>query len=197
MFRLTLAAICLWPSALVGQGHWTLTAERGWTTYSSASHDTSAPPVHLRPWRPAVYTVRIAHESGRFGLAIGAGVAFGEWGVNIDDFVVLPDESLQLIEIAPEASLRLDSGTPGTALRLHAGPLLDVWKPAGEDPRQRLGVQAGATLSVPLAGRWTLDLRGDVAVTRSLMNEDEESAAVSRDPSMRRGRLALGITRRL
>jgi hypothetical protein len=197
MFRLVLAVICLWPSALVGQGHWTLTVERGWTTYSSASHDTSASPVHLRPWRPAVYSIRVAHGSGRFGLAIGAGVAFGEWGVNIEDFVLLPDESLQLIEIAPEVNIRLATSALGTVLRLHAGPLLDLWKPSGEDPRQRLGAQAGATLSVPFASRWALDVRGDVAVSRSLMNEDEESAAITRESTMRRGRLALGITRRL
>lgn len=197
MFRLLLVTALCFPCPLAGQGAWTLTAERGWTTYSGAAHDTSAEPVHLRAWHPAVYSLRLAREYDRFGFGIAAGIALGQWGVTIGDFVVLPDESLRLIEIAPELSFKVATNPTGVVIRIHAGPILDYWTPSGEETRQRIGAQAGASLSVPMAARWTATLRTDVAFSRSLMNDEEETAAISRDPVMRRGRLALGITRRL
>ena len=181
----------------LAQSRWSLTLERGWSTYSAAAKDTSADPGRLRPYRPAIYTMRLARERGRLGLALAVGGALGQWSVNFGDFYVLPDESLHLIEVAPEIRYRLGGTSVGAVAILHLGPTLTFWSPSGEDQRQRLGVQAGGTLSLPLTGRWAVDLRGDVAVSRSLMNEDEESAAVSREPTMRRGRLALGLTRRL
>lgn len=197
MRRLLLVTALLVPCHLAGQGTWMLTAERGWTTYSSAAHDTSSEPVHLRAWHPAVYSLRLAREYDRFGIGIAAGIALGQWGVTIGDFVVLPDESLRLIEIAPELSLKVATNPTGVALRVHAGPVLDIWTPTGEDPRQRIGAQVGASLAIPVGERWSATLRTDVALSRSLMNVEEQTAEITRESSMRRGRLALGLTRRL
>lgn len=179
------------------QAKWTLTLERGWTTYSSAVHDTASEPAHLRPWRPAVYSLRLARESGRWELALGGGIALGQWGVNIGDFVVLPDESLHLYEIAPELGMRIGATATGVVARLHLGPVLAIWVPSGEDPRQRLGAQAGGSLAFPLGAKWSASARADLALSRSLVNKDEETDDLTRASTMRRGRLALGITRRL
>lgn len=201
MPRRTLLLVLLvlsFPTApAAAQSRWTLTLERGWSVYSAAAKDSSADPGHLRAYRPAVYSLRLAREQGRLGFALAVGGALGQWSVNFGDFYVLPDEALHLVEVAPEVRYRLGTSSAGAAAYLHLGPTLSIWSPSGEDPRQRLGAQAGATLSVPFASRWALDVRGDVAVSRSLMNEDEESAAITRESTMRRGRLALGISRRL
>src|SRR5689334_14569372 len=108
------------PARLDAQSRWTLTLERGWTTYSAAAKDSSADPALLRPYRPAIYAIRLAHDRARFGYALAIGAAFGEWSVNFGDFYVLPDESLHLVEIAPEARYRLGTNTGGTTARLHA-----------------------------------------------------------------------------
>lgn len=193
---LTILALLI-PSTMQAQSHWALTAEAGHTTYSSAAYDTSTDVVHLRPWRPTVYTLRLSRESRQIGFGLGIGFAPGKLGVNVDDFALLPGESLHLIEIAPELSLHLGTTSAGATFRWHAGPLLDIWVPSGEDPRQRIGAQTGATLELPVARSWAVTLRADLAVSGSFINESEASDGLRRDATMRRGRLALGITRRL
>lgn len=185
------------PTTMVAQARWSLGVEVGGTTYSAAAHDTSVDQVHLRPGYPTIYTVRLARESDRFGVALGVGFASSEWAVNIDDFRILTGDGLALFEIAPEVSARIARTSAGATLRVHTGPIFDVWVPSGEDPRQRLGAQLGLALALPLAQAWKVTIRSDMALSRSFLNEDEESAAVRRDGTMRRGRLALGITRRL
>jgi hypothetical protein len=68
---------------------------------------------------------------------------------------------------------------------------------SGEDPRSRLGALLGTVVELPLTERWRVDLRADLTLTRSWMRPEDEDAAITRESSMRRGRLALGITRKL
>lgn len=192
---LILALFVAMPAAAEAQ--WTLTLERGSTTFSATAHDTSSPPVRLVPWHPALYSLRLSHTHGRFGWGIALGYGSSDLGGKVGDVTVLPGGTLQVLELAPELSYLLRSNSHGAVLRAYAGPLLEHWSPAGDDPRSSVGGFAGAALAVPLADRWDLALRGDLALMTSELTKAEASASVIREPTMRRGRFALGITRHL
>lgn len=187
----------LLPSVLAAQGAWSGTFEVGKATFSSAARDTSADPVHLRPWHPTLFTLRLSRQGSRLGVALALSYSGGQEGVNIGEFVVLPGTDLRLIEFAPELSGRVTTSRVGAELRWHAGPLLDTWWPSGGDPRTRAGAQVGATFSLPMTDRWRFDLRGDLAATGSYLTAEESTGGIHRDHTMRRGRLGLGLTRRL
>ncbi len=197
MRRITTTLICLTSlgGTLAAQERWTLTIERGFTSYSMAAHDTSTPQVRVLPWHPAVYTVRLAREGGRIGVAVSLGAAGGELAGTSEDVVVLPGAGLGLLEVAPEMRLRLTTLATGAELVAHAGPVLDLWLPEGDDARAAYGGIAGATLLAPITRRWKVSIRTDVTITGSEVTKAETSDALIRARTMRRGRLALGITR--
>jgi hypothetical protein len=181
----------------LAQAEWRLTLDAGTTTFSAAAYDTSTPAVHIRPWRPTIVSLRATRDAGKIGFGMTLGLSNGPLGVDIEDFVLLDGGNALLIEFTPELRYRLAATGGGAALHLSAGPLVDIWTPQGDDTRTVFGGIGGLTLSLPLAGDWLVDVRGDLAVTGSLLTEEEETAALTRESTMRRGRLALGITRKL
>jgi len=182
---------------VTGQAEWRLTLDVGATTFSSAAHDTSTPDVNLRPWRPTTFSLRATRDVGKVGIGMALGLSNGPLAANIDDFVLMDGGNMLLIEFSPEVRYRLVASNSGVSLHLSAGPLIDVWTPQGDDTRTVFGGIGGLTLSLPLAGEWLVDVRGDLAVTGSLLTEEEETPALIRESTMRRGRVALGITRKL
>lgn len=182
---------------VAAQAEWRLTLDVGATSFSSAAHDTSDPAVNLRPWRPTTFSLRATRDVGKIGFGVTLGLSNGPLGANIDDFVLLDGGNALLIEFAPELRYRMVSSRSGVSLHLSAGPLVDAWSPQGADPRTTFGGIGGLTLSLPLAGEWLVDIRGDLAVTGSLLTEEEETPALIRESTMRRGRVALGVTKRL
>jgi len=192
-----LTLLCLPATPVAGQATWTGTFEIGKAAFSSAAKDTSADPVHIRPWHPTLLTLRLARRGTRLGIGLAMSYSGGQEAVNIGDFVVLPGTALRLFEFAPELSGPILATRAGAEARWHIGPVLDVWWPSGGDPRARPGGHAGATITLPVTDRWHFDLRGDLAVTASYLTADEATGGIHRDHSMRRGRLGLGITRRL
>ncbi len=199
MRSITTLVICLMTlrGALSAQGRWSVTIERGFTTYSTAAHDTSTPQVRVLPWHPAVYTVRVARAGERLGVALGASLAGGELAGTSAEIVVLPGAGLTLIELAPELSLRTTTTATGAQVVAHAGPVLDLWFPQGDDPRSAYGGMAGVTVFAPLTRRWHVSVRADLAITGSEVTRAEASNGIIRAKTMRRSRLALGITRTL
>lgn len=182
---------------LAAQGAWTLTLDRGATSFSSTAHDTSSPPVRLVPWHPTLYTLRLERRWGRSGLGVGISYGAGVLAGRVEDVVVIPGLSLDLAELAPEVSRALVTTSRGATLRVQAGPLMDLWIPSGEDIRATFGGAAGATLVLPLSARWEVAVRGDIAVTSGEVTPGEASAEIIRARTLRRGRLGLGITRHL
>ncbi len=182
---------------LSAQHAWTVTIERGFTAFSMAAHDTSTPQIRLVPWHPAAYSIRVSRGGAGVGYALALTAANGQLGATIGDVVILPGAGLLLLEVAPELQLRLATSSSGAALIGHAGPVFDIWAPDGDDVRTAYGGMGGVTLSLPVAGRWSAAIRADLAVTGSEATQAEESAEIKRAKTMRRGRLALGITRTL
>jgi hypothetical protein len=199
--RRMVAGVVLLVAATAGrvdaQADWRLTLDVGATTFSSAAHDTSTPAVNIRPWRPTTFSLRATRDVGDLGFSMTLGLSNGPLGVNIEDFVLLDGGNALLIELAPEFRYRLVTIVGGASLHLSAGPIVDIWSPQDDDPRTLFGGIGGLTLAFPLAERWLIDIRGDLAVTGSLLTEEEGSPGLIRESTMRRGRVALGITRRL
>lgn len=179
------------------QSDWRLTLDVGATAFSAAAHDTSADPVQLRPWHPRIYSLRVTRDAGRLGVGMTLGISEGALGVNVQDFAVLDGTNAPLIELAPELRYRLVAIGSGGTLHLSIGPVIDLWMPQDADARTVCGGIGAATLSLPLAGSWLVDVRGDLAVTGSLLTPEEESPELIRESTMRRGRIALGITKKL
>jgi hypothetical protein len=171
--------------------------ERGFTTFSETAHDTSTPPVRVIPWHLASYSLRVAHDGDGLGLAFALTAAGGQLAGRSGDFVVIPGMHLLLLEFAPELRLRLGTTAAGANLLGHAGPVFDIWAPEGDDVRTACGGMAGLTLTLPLTRRWEVAVRSDIAITGSEATRAEASDQIRRAKTMRRGRLALGITRLL
>lgn len=179
------------------RAQWTLTLERGGTTFSAAAHDTSSPPIRLIPWHPAVYSLRVMRTKGRIGWGVALGYGGSELGGKVGNVVILPGGTLGVVEVAPELSYAVRATAQGAALRAYAGPLLDRWFPSGDAARTSYGAFAGAALTLPFTSRLEVSLRADFALMTSEVTKDEASAELIREPTMRRGRFALGVTRHL
>lgn len=194
---LSLFLVLALARATTAEAQWSLTLERGSTSFSATAHDTSSPPIRLVPWHPALYTLRLTRGQGRFGWGIALGYGGSDLGGRVGDVTILPGATLQVVELAPEFSYMLRRTARGGVVRAYAGPLVDRWFPSGDDPRSSVGGFAGAALALPVSDRWELALRADFAVLTSELTKAEASAGVIREPTMRRGRFALGVTRHL
>lgn len=192
-----IAGLACLTGELSAQHRWTMTIERGFSTYSMAAHDTSTPQIRVGPWHPATYTVRVSHDGAGIGYGVALAVANGKVGATVDGSVFVPSPGLLLLELAPELRRRLTISPSGATLIGHLGPVLDVWAPQGDDVRTAYGAMGGMTLDLPISGRWSAAIRADLTVTGSEATKAEESDAIKRAKTMRRGRLALGITRTL
>lgn len=195
-YPLALLALLGAPPA-AAQATWRLSAEIGKASYSWAVRDTGADPVSLRAWHPSVWSLRLTRDSRRFGVALAAGVAFGQEGGTVADFALLPGTDLNLAEFAPELRYLVHRTGTGAELRLHAGPLVDTWWPTGAEARTRFGAQAGGEFSLPYADHWAVTLRGDAAITPTYVNKEEAGTDLRRPASMRRARFGVGVTRRM
>ena len=193
--------LCL-ASIVVGgrvsaQTEWRLTLEGGFTAFSSAAHDSSTDRADIEPSLPMGFTGRLVRESPRFGVGLAITGAPGNDAVLFEDAKITLNSDLWFFEVAPEVRLALGRTSSGAAVWVHAGPTVDVWNASGMETQVRLGGLGGATLTLPLAANWQVDLRGDLAVTGSYVPKDEEGPDLILPKTMRRGRFAVGITRRL
>lgn len=193
----SLLVLVLCHRPLSAQAGWTLTVERGSTTFSASAHDTSSPPVRLVPWHPTLYSVRLTRMGERVGVGLTVSHGKGDFGAQAGDVVVLPGLTLAVTEFAPEVAVRIATTPLGAVLRLQAGPVLDLWSPSGADMRTTYGASAGASLAMPLSSRWAVSLRGDLTLTTGETTKDETSDQIIRESTLRRGHLGLGVTRRL
>ena len=195
------AAMCILLAGLAGrlsaQGAWKVTFERGSTTYSMIAHDTSTPQIRVVVWHPAAYSLRLSREAGGTGFALTLTAANGRLGATAGDAVILPGATILLLEVAPELRRRLATASSGASLIGHLGPVLDIWAPQGDDVRTAYGGMGGVTLDLPVTRRWSASVRADLTLTGSEATKAEESGGITRAKTMRRGRLALGITRTL
>lgn len=197
--RHILIALCFlgMTPAAGAQARWTLTGETGANRFSRAARDTSSPVVSLGAWHATSYTFRLARGDEDRELALSAGFTSSPFAAWVDNVALIQGDELALFEFGLAYGRRVLRSGRGAALRVEAGPVLHLWTMSGEDPRTRLGGLVGAVLELPLTERWRVDVRTDLTFTGSWMRPEDEGNGITRESSMRRGRLALGITRRL
>ncbi|MGB7212510.1 MAG: hypothetical protein WBC97_07775 [Gemmatimonadales bacterium] len=195
MRRMILGGVLLLtPAALPAQqdGGTRLTLEFGMTRFHGGIRDTSSPPVYIRPFRPTLITLRLAGP--RFGVAVT--IAGAPTGYSQDNIALLQGGDLSLLEIAPEVRTSVARTTTGGRLMVHAGPLFDLWRPDGGSSVARFGGHAGATLELPVSGRFGVSIRGDAAVSGSQLADTDLSPDLSQH-TMWRTRLGIGAVYRL
>src|SRR6478736_7036588 len=195
---LTVGLLCsLMATTLPAQSEWQATIEVGSTSFSSAAHDTNNPATNVHASLDGMYTLRFTRETLRSGIAIALSYSSGFFEGYVENFSVVPGDGIQLVEIAPEGRFAVGRTSTGATLWVHAGPVFDFWSVGGNDPNSRIGGLAGATLALPLSPRWRVDVRGDFAISASYADKEEEGPNLIRPSTMRRGRIALGITKKL
>ena len=176
---------------------WSLAVEATASYYGGTSRDSGADPTAFRPHHPTSVGLRVDRRFGR--LAFGVGTALGGGAdliaENSSVGAILKD-ALNLFEVAPEVALLLGRTGPGLAVRVHAGPLIDVWSPEGEDTRTRAGGQVALSLEWPLSRRFAGALRVAAALTGSLFKEGELPPGFERRAMWRRS-VSLGLRYRL
>jgi len=156
-----LFVLACWPRPASAQ--WGLSAEIGTLRFSGGTADTSGLSVH--PYRSTGLGIGVDREFG--GTRIGLEVRYAKTGLGGEgrDVAFVDYEALSMIEIAPLVSLRAARFGQDLSLRFEAGPVIDIWRPSGEDPRVRTGGRAGVMMDWPLARR----LRGAVRVSAALL----------------------------
>jgi hypothetical protein len=194
--------IALILSAIVGttaqaQGSWSLALETSRATYTPAAYDTSTPRISIGAWGPMLFTARLSRSGAPHGFGLAVSYMNAPLGGEVEEVALFIRRSLQMVEIAPEWRFLLVEAPTGARLVASAGPIADGWGPSAEPIRWRIGAMAGATLEFPLSDRWRVGIRGDFAITGSYLNPEDDDEEIDLEPTMRRTRIGLGITRRL
>jgi hypothetical protein len=186
-----LAAAPVTSGAAQGAPH-RLTLEFGDTRFFRGIRDSSSPPVTIHPHRPTLVTARYTAE--HFGVALTVGGAATEYRQTDVSLLVAGD--VALLELAPELRLPLWRTAAGVELTAHAGPLVSFWKAEGYHATTQLGAAAGASLHLPLAGRFGVGLRLDGGVGGPEVADKELDPGLERS-TMWRTRIGLGLSYRL
>jgi hypothetical protein len=197
--RSLLLLLCVLASVrqLAGQRPWALTFEATRGAYSPAARDTSTPPAIIEAWSPTQFTFRLERSGRNHGVAIAISYMHAPLGGSIEDVTLLVRNQIEMIEIAPEWRYRLILAQRGARLVTHIGPIADGWGPNLEPIRWRIGGMAGLTLAFPLTERWEVGIRSDFAITGSYLRPEDDDDQIDVEPTMRRTRIGLGITRRV
>lgn len=189
---------------LVGTPHvlraqWTVGLELGGARYSGATARTtpSADGETFRPAHPTILGLRLTRGTGPVQPGLGLSYAEPDLALEGATAAVLVKDALRVITIAPELGYRLTRHGAAAELRVALGPVLELWDPAGEGYRPRLGGQGAAMLTLPITGRLVGRLRAEVAVVPSSMFEARELPAEYRPAALWRRGVAAGVALRL
>jgi len=182
------------PPPLAAQ--WSLALETAFSHYGGGSRDTAADPTAIRPHDATLVGLRLDRRFGRLGIGVAAALAGPDVIAENSSAGAIVKGALGLFEIAPEAAVLVGRTQSGVAVRFHAGPLIDVWAPEGEDARTRVGGHAGLSLEWPFSARFAGSVRAGVALTGSLFNEAELPGGFELRGLWRRS-VSLGVRYRL
>ncbi len=196
--RLLLAFLLVSPTGpLLAQRPWGITFEATRGAYSPAAHDTGSPPATVEAWSPTQFSLRLERSGTRHGVAVAISYMHAPLGGSVEEITVLIRSRVEMVEIAPEWRYLLAAPASGARWVLHLGPVFDGWGPSAEPIRWRVGGMAGVTLAFPLSPRWEVGIRSDFAMTGSYFRPEDDDDEIDVEPTMRRTRIGLGITRRL
>lgn len=145
---------------------WALSAD---VTASRFSGGSSEEPGgrSFRPYRPTLAGLGVEKCGRSLGIALHGYYASASLALEGADAVVAVKSALDLYGASMEVSGRLATLGMGSRLMLYAGPLVEVWRLAGETSRVRGGFAGAIGLQVPIGNRWSVIMRGGAAVSGS------------------------------
>ncbi len=180
---------------LPAEGQWFVSVEVGSDRFWGGSEETTPEHRSFRPYRPTTFGVGIARRAARFGVGLGLRYASASLALEGSDALVAAKGIFDVYTAAPEVVYRVTS-LGRNALVLHGGPLFEVWGIPDDDSQTRVGMQAAASLRVPLGGRFAGALSAGVALIASPFTTDQLESGFERRTLWRR-RLAGGLEYRL
>lgn len=191
---LPIAALLLLPAPLAAQGGSParLTLEIAQPGFAGGISDTATPRTYVRPLTPRMYTLRYT----RGWLGVGLTLATAATELSQAGVALLLKSDITVAEFAPEVRWPLWRNGSGTELRVHAGPTFALWSTNGYGQVGRIGAQAGASLHLPVSGRWGIGIRGDVTLSDTQVASDRLDPDLSNHP-LWRTRIGLGLSYRL
>lgn len=177
-------------------GQWLVGADVAALRFAAVAEETSSGDQWTTLTASTAAALRVERQFTRVRLGLGivharSGLAFGD-----RDLVVEARDVFSLWEFAPEVAVRIAGAGPPPTVWLHAGPLLDVWMPEGDETRSRAGAHAGASLMFPLLRRVSGTIRVQGSLTPSVFDADEPPPGFERRAT-RRFEVAVGARYRL
>ncbi len=148
------------PSA----AQWAVAAEIGSARFWGGSAEVSGE-RSFRPYRPTLVGVGLGYSRGNVGVGVRFHYAGSSLALEGKEAVVASKGVLEVYGVSPEISLGITRLGPESRVRVYGGPLIELWRLAGEISHVRLGVAAAFGLEVPLGSRLAGTMRAGLAVT--------------------------------
>lgn len=172
-------------------GQWLVGADVAALRFAAVAEETSSGGQWTTLTASTAAALRVERQFARVRLGLGIMHARSGLAIGDRDLVVEARNVFRLWEFAPEVAARIAGAGSQPTVWLHAGPLLDVWLPEGDETRSRAGAHAGASLTFPLLRRVSGTVRVVGSVTPSVFDADELPVGFERR-STRRFEVALG-----
>lgn len=172
-------------------GQWLVGADVAALRFAAVAEETSSEGQWTTLTASTAAALRVERQFAQ--VRLGLGIVHARAGLAIGDrnLVVEARDVFRLWEFAPEVAVRIAGVGSQPTVWLHAGPLLDVWLPEGDETRSRAGAHAGASLTFPLLRRVSGTVRVQGSLTPSVFDADEPPPGFERR-STRRFEVAVG-----
>jgi hypothetical protein len=187
-----LAMIFLVPAAF---GQWMLGVELGAERFWGGSAEVAPEHRSFRPYRPTTFGAGLERSSGNGGVGLRLLYTEASLALEGSDAVVAAKGVFKVYSASPEVSYRMASVGSSSHVLLRVGPLFEVWSIVDEKSRTRVGLQAAASLGIPLGGRFAGTLSAGAALIPSPFEDGELPGYDLR--ALWRRRFAVGLQYRL
>jgi hypothetical protein len=191
-FAVPLVLQLLSGSGLQAQAsRWGLTPEVGLSRFGGSATRDSAGHESFRPSSSTSIALRM--DCTADGIRVAITLLYEKTGImeTGDEVAITLHDLVQLYSVRPELALRLLRLGPG-GLWAHGGISLERWQLAGEDPRNRIGALAGLSVSAPLGGGFSMEVRWEGTLSRSVFTQQDLPSRFSLRNTVH-SRLGLGL----
>ncbi len=150
----------------------------------------------FRPYRPTILGLGLERAGKTMGGDLRGYHASASLALEGPDAVVAVNAALSLYGVAAELSARIASLGNGGRVIIYGGPLVEVWRLAGESSNTVAGFTASIAVQVPLGGRFSGLIKAGAAVTASPFSTSDLDAGFNPAALWRRevsGRLRYGL----
>jgi hypothetical protein len=154
-------------------GQWTVGVELGADRFWGGSVEVAPEHRSFRPYRPTTFGAGLERSSGRGGVGLRLLYTEASLALEGSDAVVAAKGVFKVYSASPEVSYRIAAVGSSNQVLLRVGPLFEVWSIVDEKSRTRIGLQAAASLGIPLGGRFAGTLSAGAALIPSPFEDGE------------------------